>query len=121
MSAGSSARGSARSTTAADTRPCFRVSAGQTAGQSAALLGSFKRHKRSGGGSALVRVSDGPPRPIRSLGARGDSQWEAVIGAPAAREAAAAVSAASSFRQCARTRPEITRLDIQNKRPGTCQ
>lgn len=65
-------------------------------------------------------VSDRQSQPTGSIEARGHSQWEAVIGAPAAliplREAALGVSAALSFKQSAKMRPELRRFDFQNKR-----
>lgn len=65
-------------------------------------------------------VSDRQSQPIGSIEARSHSQWEAVIGAPAAliplREAALGVSAALSFKQSAKIRPELRRFDFQNKR-----
>lgn len=68
-------------------------------------------------------VSDRQSQPIGSIEARGHSQWEAVIGgAPTAaaliplREAALGVSAALSFKQSAKIRPELRRFDFQNKR-----
>lgn len=66
------------------------------------LLDSFKRHGRSSRSSSeLIKLSDRPSQPIGRLRARGDSQWEAVIGSPAAliplREAALGVSATSTY------------------------
>lgn len=65
-------------------------------------------------------MTDGRPQPIGSVAARGHSQWEAVIGSPAAliplREAAEGVSASLSSKQSGETRPDLRRFEFRNKK-----